>query len=669
MGRNKFRPRPSQELCPFETMEWEKLRTKWNCTDPADYHCLPDQYNVPGQICVKPIWVSKNKCPMYITKENMFDLIPCDLQYGACSDKDYRSNEVFKYPGCLNKTESFKESSTLKPEPPILPLPHMAGVIAAVVVVLCLLVMVPCIIKRRSRRRRRRRKEKQDKEYHQLQPLLDQSSFPVGLQKVMDYVKSGVFSSSKFYDHAIGVLDIHGCVSLIGPPGSGKTLTAVQLAVRKYRGGQGGMSRLIVYHTVKELTETEPPNGAYIIVDDWLDQYMHYPIMLKEDKKQLEESYDEYIKMKNVHIIFTAQEDKWKMFNHDFSECALFVNDSLLTINSKAFKKTELKSIIHNNLSVMETRMETKLQNKFENKMLELEWEEEFSFPLIVNVICVNRRLAESLGLIVKDGFTSILKQFFDSWSKDKDIDERRSFCILVFAAFLGGNVNLSNFKRQMTGHVYERICSEYACEKSVEKSSSKGQEFLKADECINSKGKKSDEQPIISDGIEDITKANSKQVNKTETSLAETASVETLLQKNQRLRACLFKVRGHEEDPVFVFQHNALQRCLLQYIIISKKEKFFIENASIEVLRENCWIEEGIARKFHAKISDNVIASPVGLVIIPTKALVLLAERIYSETKGFIQPQWSQHVFMSHKTFCETWKKVVKKNSREELS
>ena len=37
-----------------------------------------------------------DKCPMYITKGNMFDLIPCDLQYGACSDKDYRSNEVFK---------------------------------------------------------------------------------------------------------------------------------------------------------------------------------------------------------------------------------------------------------------------------------------------------------------------------------------------------------------------------------------------------------------------------------------------------------------------------------------------------------------------------------------------------------------------------------------------
>nr|XP_022318534.1 uncharacterized protein LOC111121511 isoform X2 [Crassostrea virginica] len=174
MERNKFHPRPSQELCPFEVVEWEKLKTKWNCTDPADYHCLPDQYNIPGQICVKPHWVLKNYCPIYNTAAAKIDLLPCDLQYGACSDKDYRSNEVFRYSACLNKTEIYKESSTLQPEPPILPLPLMAGIVT-VVVVLCLLLLAACII--HSRRRRRRGKKT---EYnHQLQPLLDQSNIPV----------------------------------------------------------------------------------------------------------------------------------------------------------------------------------------------------------------------------------------------------------------------------------------------------------------------------------------------------------------------------------------------------------------------------------------------------------------------------------------------------------
>ena len=66
--------------------------------------------------------------------------------------------------------------------------------------------------------------------------LLTDGYYLTGLQKVMDYVKSGVFSSSKFYDHAIGVLDIHGCVSLIGPPGSGTALAAVGMAIREFCG-------------------------------------------------------------------------------------------------------------------------------------------------------------------------------------------------------------------------------------------------------------------------------------------------------------------------------------------------------------------------------------------------------------------------------------------------
>ena len=50
---------------------------------------------------------------------------------------------------------SSKESSTLKPDPPTLPLPLMAGIIAVAVVVLCLLVSTACVIKRRRRRRRK----------------------------------------------------------------------------------------------------------------------------------------------------------------------------------------------------------------------------------------------------------------------------------------------------------------------------------------------------------------------------------------------------------------------------------------------------------------------------------------------------------------------------------
>ena len=111
MGRNRFLPRPSQELCPFETMEWEKLRTKWNCTDPADYHCLPDQYNVPGQICVKPIWVLKSK---YINMVNHFPIrtpIPESLVEPYCFSVNHHvtriDNNSIQEINSRNQTEYF----------------------------------------------------------------------------------------------------------------------------------------------------------------------------------------------------------------------------------------------------------------------------------------------------------------------------------------------------------------------------------------------------------------------------------------------------------------------------------------------------------------------------------------------------------------------------------
>ena len=234
----------------------------------------------------------------------------------------------------------------------------------------------------------------------------------------MDYLERGVFSSSKFYEHAIGVLDIHGCVSLIGPPGSGKTLTAVQLAFRKYRGEQGGMSRLIVCHTVEKITEVELLDGTYIIVDDWLDQYVHYPSKLEKDIKRLDDYYADVVKSKKVHIIFTAQQDRWECFQESLSKCPLFKAQCLLTINSKSFSKSELRKMIQSNIEhcyIEEEASESKDQNMNVENLLKIKWDREFSFPLIVDLICVNRRLKRIVPLIEKDGFSTILKMFFES--------------------------------------------------------------------------------------------------------------------------------------------------------------------------------------------------------------------------------------------------------------
>lgn len=61
--------------------------------------------------------------------------------------------------------------------------------------------------------------------------------------------------------------------------------------------------------------------------------------------------------------------------------------------------------------------------------------ENEFSFPVIIDLICKNERLrhSRSLNLIRKDGFSQITEMSLDNWSRENDINEKRGFCILIF--------------------------------------------------------------------------------------------------------------------------------------------------------------------------------------------------------------------------------------------
>lgn len=140
-----------------------------------------------------------------------------------------------------------------------------------------------------------------------------------GLKKTIDYLKAGVFSYTEAYKRAIGVLEADNCVAIIGPPGSGKTITALQLAYRKC-----GLSKLYLCQTVDEILVTAENNkGAYIIVDDWIDEYVYYPSKIDEAIHLLSTIYTNLLQDGNVHLILTAQEDKWNRFRGSFKNCFL----------------------------------------------------------------------------------------------------------------------------------------------------------------------------------------------------------------------------------------------------------------------------------------------------------------------------------------------------------
>lgn len=648
------------------------------------------------------------------------------------------------------------------------------------------------------------------------------------MQKNIDYLDNGVFSTSKVYEHAIGVLDINNCITIIGPPGSGKTITALQLARRKC--GKDGKSKLYFCQNFEEIShKADGEHNTYIVMDDWIDHYVYYPSTLPEAVKCLDKIYGDLVKRGNVHLILTAQEDKWKKFSDILKGGFVFNPQRLVRLDFKKPNKKQLKErqdmiqrhfkyfdIIEENSEKREdqtkksktvfgkdvidksakvidgsaekkseqkeieeiskkredhTSMETtvigkdeigitakQIEERPENKGKQTKTEESsekiedqtkrkntvvgkdnigktgklidespdeeseqkeieessetredqtkikktigkdvigipaklieespekkgeqkeidgkiksveiiadtencaekkldengkkvvkkgsivslaekikpedvFSFPVMIDLICRNERLLMAKDLIFKDGFTYILNLFFKKWSMKTDVNEKRSFCVLVFAALLGGEINFTDFSSLLTGPLYKRICTEHD---------------LYLAKVTNEENKE-------------------KQKSKTENSIEniEPDSEERLLMNNCRLKSCLYRISREQGNTSFVLQHNSLLRFILSFVKNMKGETFLIENANFGVLLNMCWLDNTLLDKFKRK------SIPEGSICISVNSYKPLAKRIRLEMlQGYRLPQWQDHVFMSHKTFREVWIKELE-NTHEDV-
>lgn len=477
----------------------------------------------------------------------------------------------------------------------------------------------------------------------------------VGLQKTFRYLNY-VFCPNHLYEHAIGTLELHHCLTIIGPPGSGKTITALQLAYRKCV--VGGSSRMYFCRTVDELESTATgKEDAYIIVDDWLDRYIYYPSTLLPAIATLTKFYDEFVKSGKVHLILTAQNDKWIMLEDDLTGCDMFNPQSLLIIKG-LHKKEQHNIILHHfkhfeieegDKKIAKKSLDNRIVEKGTKKKLaeKIKIEKEFSFPVIIDLICTNERLRvpNTLNLIYKDGFCEILKTFFDNWFQEKDIMERKSFCILVFAAFLGGKISTSDFESKITSPLFERICKYMRLpnEKEVDM---KNQVSTEEDKRINGelsdKDNQAQKQPF----------------------LKENENWGKLLVDNKRLRGCLYQI----SDTLFIFQHSSLYKFVLSFIK-EKGEQFFIENVNIIVLMMQCWIDKRIVEKLLAENKEIPPKYPVGSVVLSTSVLKTLAKRIWSEKEqhiGYGKTERDNHIFMRHLTFKKMWEDIESEKSHQ---
>lgn len=443
-----------------------------------------------------------------------------------------------------------------------------------------------------------------------------------GLKKTIDYLKAGVFSYTEAYKRAIGVLEADHCIAIIGPPGAGKTVTAVQLAYRKC-----GLSNLFLCQSVDEVFVTAENNkGAYIIVDDWIDEYVYYPSKIDEAIHLLSTIYTNFLQDGNVHLIITAQEDKWNRFRGSLKNCFLCKQNLLLEIDPEKFTKKERLKIVRchvEHFSGTECTLTGKkpfgkksyVDKRINDMTNYINGENEFSFPVIIDLICKNERLRPSLSLnlIRKVGFSQITEKGLDNWSQEEDINEKRGFCILIFAALLGGKVSRIDFESNITSPRFDKICQKFEC--------------------------------YYNRNIELIQNQSPEE------------EIENLLRESNRLKSWLYPICYQKNETEFIFQHQTLFKFVLSYIKKRNEGEFLIENAHIDVLMKHCWIEKSMLEKLSPSNELSLTESPIGSVVLPARYFKTLAARIRSEREqGYQIPDWNNHIFMRHMVFKKIW-------------
>ncbi|XP_055999355.1 uncharacterized protein LOC125653811 isoform X3 [Ostrea edulis] len=91
--------------CPLNKEEWDAASDRLNCTETQGYHCVPDKYMTSlVEFCYtrgKKFPFHKGNC-LELAADGILNHFPCAKTFPCgCPDSFYFSNEIYKYPKCL----------------------------------------------------------------------------------------------------------------------------------------------------------------------------------------------------------------------------------------------------------------------------------------------------------------------------------------------------------------------------------------------------------------------------------------------------------------------------------------------------------------------------------------------------------------------------------------
>eukprot|EP00105_Crassostrea_gigas_P026897 XP_011448024.1 PREDICTED: uncharacterized protein LOC105342697 isoform X2 [Crassostrea gigas] len=504
---NMFVPVEIGETCLLNETEWMKRKALSNCTDtsgspPKEYHCITNNLEVPGEVCMGSGWVQPNYCPIFNLNAKDFDAVPCDPQRGICSSQQFQSRDVFKYPGCLNFTRQPPDvvhNGGMKPGPNFLPMIAGAGVAVATLVVISICCVWYC------RRRSGGSGKKQKNDVEMSQPLVE--TFPSEFHRTCHYLKANVFYPTKVFTKCIGLFEVHGILTFVGPHGSGKTTNAVNLLSKKVGTQINGKNCVVEVCESVEEVESKVVEGCvtFVLLDDVLDQYAYQPALLKAHKEKFTD-LKKIIDEGKLRLICTVTDTTWRNCAKEIGDCPMFQKDLVVELTEKVLDKDEKMEILkkhlaYNKFNVTQKKKEENLkkvdkrnasnssitiyEKTLQNWAKKAKGKAGIGSPLLFDLMCVNKHLFASADNLLSDSFENILKMRIDFQAKQSTGQNSKDFvCLLLFAAFFGGKISLRDFRKKECSKIkedaYVNICSKKGC-------SAKGEndigELLRSDE------------------------------------------------------------------------------------------------------------------------------------------------------------------------------------------
>lgn len=304
-------------------------------------------------------------------------------------------------------------------------------------------------------------------------------------------MKANVFYPTKVFTKCIGLFEVHGILTFVGPHGSGKTTSAVNLLSKKVGTQIHGKNCVVEVCESIEDVESKVIEGfvTCVLLDDVLDQYAYQPALLKAHKEKftvLKKSIDEG----KLRLICTVTDTTWRNCAKEIGDCPLFHKDFVVELTEKVLEKQEKleilkKHLAYNKFNVTQKKKEENLRSidkrhadnssiiiyekTLQNWAKKAKGKAGIGSPLLFDLMCVNKHLFASADNLLSDSFENILKMRIEFQAKDSTGPNSKDYvCLLLFAAFFGGKVSLGDFRKEECSKekedAYVDICSKKGC-------------------------------------------------------------------------------------------------------------------------------------------------------------------------------------------------------------